>query len=518
MPGDAALDVHVETPHDHLPPDPRKLWRSLPRVCTQDRWGYNRTRAFWFTLNFPYNHTFELHRFHEAVSILNGQNLVEDFHEKRGPDQLLEKTARYHWVLDNPDLVAVMHAIRVELTVRYVMHNVVPSDETDPFLYWLRFEWGSNGNPHAHGQIYVKGNPSFEHVAKDAETRAQLIEAGYPDAYSMSTREEAEQQLGKYYHDYVKEWHPSKDAAGKQLYPFRAEALTAKKTTNAQPHCCDLLELLERTLAPETTDLSELRQLLLALIEDGQRHTFHAHHQAPVPGVNSCARRGRNSDGKEIVYCRYNFPKDLIALDWNRLGQVVDDKHRPGLRNLLLPRNDSLINSFEEHLLVQNLGNIDWRPLLNLWSVLEYLTKYNAKAGSGSKKLATVFADVVTNVCDWEREDGADLWRRTIMKAYSQVLGGRDYSLLETMHFGLRLPGTLSSFGQIHSVSVSDLGPTETRCSAAVYKKDRACYIPKQNRSIRRPRGSEAARSHRRRGLARHFVLCFLASLQRYFQ
>ena len=125
-----------------------------------------------------------------------------------------------------------------------------------------------------------------------------------------------------------------------------------------------------------------------------------------------------------------------------------------------MPRNDPLINSFEAHLLIVNLGNIDWRPLLNLWSVHEYLTKDNAKAGVGSKRLATVFEDVLVNICEWEREDGLhDLWRRAIMKSYNQILGGRDYSLLETMHFGLRLPGTLSSFGNVDNVSVSNWAP-----------------------------------------------------------
>ena len=83
------------------------------------------------------------------------------------------------------------------------------------------------------------------------------------------------------------------------------------------------------------------------------------------------------------VYCRYVCPEPLLRLDWSKLATVVDDLHRPGLRNLCLARNDSLINSFEEHLLLMNLGNIDWRPLLNLWTVLEYLTKYTAKAGKG---------------------------------------------------------------------------------------------------------------------------------------
>ena len=42
------------------------------------------------------------------------------------------------------------------------------------------------------------------------------------------------------------------------------------------------------------------------------------------------------------------------------------------------------------------------------------------------------------------------------MKFYTRVLGGRDYSLLETVHFGLRLPATISSFGDVRSVSISD--------------------------------------------------------------
>ena len=45
-----------------------------------------------------------------------------------------------------------------------------------------------------------------------------------------------------------------------------------------------------------------------------------------------------------------------------------------------------------------NLGNIDWRALLNLWSILDYLTKYTAKAGKGSKHLGKFFEDVLDKV------------------------------------------------------------------------------------------------------------------------
>ena len=124
---------------------------------------------------------------------------------------------------------------------------------------------------------------------------------------------------------------------------------------------------------------------------------------------------------------------------------------------MFLSRNDEFLNPFEEHLLLCNLGNIDWRALLNLWSVLEYLTKYSAKAGKGSGSFKKTFVDVTKQIEDFEEDNGLkDLWRSAIMKFYTRVLGGRDYSLLETIHFGLRLPATLSSFGDVRPISISD--------------------------------------------------------------
>ena len=131
---------------------------------------------------------------------------------------------------------------------------------------------------------------------------------------------------------------------------------------------------------------------------------------------------------------------------------------------MFLERNDGLLNNFEEHLILSNLGNIDWRPLLNLWSVLEYLTKYTAKAGKGSKQLGKLVEDVLGKVVDYEMEDGMhDLWRRTIMQLYNRILGDRDYSLFEVVHFGLRLPGVLSGFGEVRSASVSNWAMLKSR-------------------------------------------------------
>ena len=128
--------------------------------------------------------------------------------------------------------------------------------------------------------------------------------------------------------------------------------------------------------------------------------------------------------------CRYGYPKDLVGPKTASAGAVRLDPMRPGLYNLLLARNDPLINSFEAHLLLANLGNIDWRPLINLWSVLEYLTKYTAKSGKSTKQLSTVFENVLEDVNQYEHKDGhTDLWRRTISKFYNRILGNRVRSL-----------------------------------------------------------------------------------------
>ena len=228
-----------------------------------------------------------------------------------------------------------------------------------------------------------------------------------------------------------------------------------------KPQTVNLLPLLESIFADEEKDpdVSELKNILLALIEDGNRHTWHSHRDGPVWGLDPCARKVKKKGGAEVVYCRYLFPRDLFieALHDGQKGEVRADPHRTNLQNLFLTRNDTLINNFEEHLLLMNVGNIDWRPLINLWSVLEYLTKYTSKVGKATKHLGKLFGDVVATVCQFEEEDGVhDLWRRTIMKFYNRLLGNRDYSLFEVVHFGLRLPGTLSSFGPVESVSVSN--------------------------------------------------------------
>ena len=76
------------------------------------------------------------------------------------------------------------------------------------------------------------------------------------------------------------------------------------------------------------------------------------------------------------------------------------------------PRNDQYCCSYEPHLLLANLGNVDWRPCLNLWAVVEYVTKYATKAPKGSRRLGEVLKAAVDEVCKYEQEGtGVDFLR-----------------------------------------------------------------------------------------------------------
>ena len=464
---------HSEAEDEQDDDNPQMLWRKLPTLITPDHFGYGRNPAFWYTLNLPFNYLWEIHRFQDAVSKLTSVESIaqEDTYEhkiSRSHDDpqafRAAQDSRCEFVANNADIVSMIHALRVELLVRHVMSEIVPPDDAQPFQYWLRFEYGQSGNPHAHGQAYVAGNPNFDLVVADAETKEKLLNEGHPDAADLRTRDEAEDELADFFDEYVKETHPCKDSAGNPLYDFFIDNLTIPGL--AKPQCVNLLDVLDRafhkdksadasatTGADEEPDFAELKQILVALIEDGQRHTYHSSNK-PTLSVHACARE---QTGSKEVYCRYCFPKDLFAPTEDKKGIITEDPHRKDLYNIFFARNDHLLNSFETHLLLGNLGNIDWRPLINLWSVLEYLTKYTAKAGKSSKKLGTLFADVVEKMLDFEQEDGIkDFWRKTVMKFYSRVVGDRDYSLFETVHFGMGLPGTLSSFGTVESKNVSN--------------------------------------------------------------
>ena len=132
---------------------------------------------------------------------------------------------RCNWVLSNPDIVLLLHVIRVEILVNYVMQHIVPPDEAKPFQYWLRFEFGQGGNPHAHGLTYVPGNPEFDLVVENMEALNAAKAADHPDLAEMVLEEEAGKDVADFFDPYIRETHPCKDAAGEPLWNFEEPRL-----------------------------------------------------------------------------------------------------------------------------------------------------------------------------------------------------------------------------------------------------------------------------------------------------
>ena len=96
--------------------------------------------------------------------------------------------------------------------------------------------------------------------------------------------------------------------------------------------------------------------------------------------------------------------------------------------------------------------------------------------------MGKLFEDVLLAIHQHEEEDGIhDLWRRTIMKFYSKVIGEREYSVFETVHFGLRLPATLSSLPHTESVSVGDWATVKNISERGKLRPDdRVTYLSKK--------------------------------------
>ena len=206
-------------------------------------------------------------------------------------------------------------------------------------------------------------------------------------------------------------------------------------------------------------ELEPLRRLVAALVKSSGRHTHHGLN-APKLGKHSCAR------GKEgCPHCRYGFPHDLLDRCGDRPFRLVKGDLQ-GSWHGRFPRNDRLCCSYEPHILLANLGNVDWRPCLNLWAVVEYVTKYATKAASGSRRIGEVLREAVAEVCKFSTENqGVDLLRKALQKFYSRTLGDRDFGVFEAVHLGLGLPLVLPL---LPVVSLNTFGTRAVKPAAVV--------------------------------------------------
>jgi len=296
----------------------------------------------------------------------------------------------------------------------------------------------------------------------------------------------------EFFRQRVSEWNPCFTADGEQRVLFFWDEVvgahdvavpdTAERVQSVpgmdhtEPSRVRLSEILAEALHPSNpgVDLRKVRHLVAALVQKYGRHDRHAK-TGPVLNKHPCAR------GKpECPYCRYGFPHSRRS--WAE-GMSLEKGDREGQWSAKFPRNDGLVCSHEPHVMLANMGNIDWRPCLNLWAVVHYICKYATKSPEGSKTLGETLRCAVDEVCKYTATgEPVDFLGKSLQKFYSRTLGDRDYTIFEAMFLGLRLP---LMFSLLPVVSLNTTGTRALKSSAVMSKAgpdDEIAYSSKIDR------------------------------------
>ena len=257
----------------------------------------------------------------------------------------------------------------------------------------------------------------------ERERLAETLGAAEKDIQSKG---DMEKKLFEYFGSLVSEWNPSRDDEGvprhfwdeeMQAYDWElpVEAVGESLWTLMKDQWVDtknrirvrlrnvLDAVFEAEARGEQVDLHPLRRLVTLLVETCQRHTKHSNGalNPPVLGKDPCARQGDKG-----AYCRYNYPKKPKFPRGDERPMILQKMEgREGSWEAKFPLNDVIVCSYEPHVLLGNLGNVDWRPVVNLWSVIEYITKYATKAQKGSRAMGEVLRDAAEEVCKYNKED-----------------------------------------------------------------------------------------------------------------
>ena len=237
----------------------------------------------------------------------------------------------------------------------------------------------------------------------------------------VSKQSDLENMFSDFFGEIVKEWNPCFTDTGACRYVWDAEigahdvelvTVDESEMTSEEralrdveakwPERMNLRALLDSVLGAgegvdNEIDVQSLRRLVAALVHRVARHTHHGKLK-PTLGKHACAR---GTDTCPV--CRYGFPHECFPRQGSRRMRLLKGD-REGQWRGYFPRNDELCCSYEEHILLANLGNVDWRPCLNLWAVVQYVTKYAMKAPKGTRRVHEVLKDAVDEVCRYVPE------------------------------------------------------------------------------------------------------------------
>ena len=84
-----------------------------------------------------------------------------------------------------------------------------------------------------------------------------------------------------------------------------------------------------------------------------------------------------------MPYCRFHFPQQPREV--NDRAYFFCERSYGGVRwKLYLPMNDPARNIVSHYQAISQQSNVDFQPLIDHFSAIEYITKYATKAEKGS--------------------------------------------------------------------------------------------------------------------------------------
>ena len=208
----------------------------------------------------------------------------------------------------------------------------------------------------------------------------QTSAASFPDVFygqggHKQQLSDMERIFSRYFGNFVSEWNLCFDEHGNVRYLWDedvgAHDVEVDDLRAVNPSCperASLRYVLDAVFDPneEKPDLDPVRRLVAALVESSGRHKLHER-SPPVIGKHPCAR-----GTPECPKCRYGFPLPHVARGGRR-PMRLDKGDKLGSWYARSPRNDQICCNYEPHQLLDNLGNIDWRPCMNLWLSLIHI-------------------------------------------------------------------------------------------------------------------------------------------------
>ena len=173
------------------------------------------------------------------------------------------------------------------------------------------------------------------------------------------------------------------------------------------------------------------------LLNKNNRHTTH------YPSY--CLRR--DAHGK--LFCRFGFPHEPRSRNvphfYFELVRNKDGSPKGVRAQLYLPMNDPLMNTTNAEQAASQRANVDFKPLIDHFSALEYATKYATKQERGSKAFDKMIALALNGGGRAEPEKQNNPAVGAFASFLVQQTGGRDWSAQEVAHVNMGLPTVIAS-------------------------------------------------------------------------